>query len=400
MPRSVRPAKTMLMLIFALTLHSDLVASDSVPTQVTEDISGALGTINSPAKLAETPCPQPPAKPGCSNLIESFCTDLYSQKNQGNLDLRLPGRVQQLRFGDTPNGRSYSFAIFEKAKFDNRVKLPQDLQRVLNQTRYFKKMQEYLQSKPIKKMNLLERKKFDRLSMEIGQLWNSAVDEVMLERMESKHPGYSKLIQFPLQFQFEYNKEQSELYASVYTAIWSDHPLWKQVESDFETVKSEYITMLEESESLDPSLKKEWIDRIQTTKLVAPGSDPNNINHDCATTDRNAYNVTSRGYVTVCAGYFTAGNMIATLAHELSHSLGVSRSQILFERNSELGKRLHAIHQSICNNNGKPQCPKEWSSLKSDLQRLINGWLKTSRTAKSGIFELLAISQNFSATAS
>lgn len=378
---SARSTQKMLTLILALTIQSDLIASDSIPNDVPKEVingvSGTLGALNSSANSSvnqnENPCPQDPTAPGCSNLIESFCADLYSQKNQGNLDLQLPDRTQQLRFGNTPNGVSYTFALYQKAKFDSREKLPQDLQKALNQTQYFAKMQEYLKRKSFEEMNINERKSFARLSEELRQLWNSAIDDVMWERMESKYPGYSKLTQFPPQLQLEHDKVQNDLYASIYGAIWNDHPLWKQIESDFKMVKSEYIQMLEESQSLTPDLKKDWIDRIQTTKLMAPGTDPGNIDHDCATTNRNAFNATSQGFITVCAGYLTSGNMISTLAHELSHSLGVSRSKILFERNSELGKRLYAAHQSVCKSQGTPQCPKDWSNLKNDFSRLLDG---------------------------
>src|SRR5258708_5088254 len=45
----------------------------------------------------------------CSASIEDFCNEVYSQKNKGNLDLKLGNKPLLIKKGKTDNGFNYSF---------------------------------------------------------------------------------------------------------------------------------------------------------------------------------------------------------------------------------------------------------------------------------------------------
>jgi hypothetical protein len=311
--------------------------------------------------------------PGCSELVEKFCDKLYSPPQNGNLDLKTgPNEVTPIRLGENNKGFEMDYVHFEEAKLAAEDRLSKDFQEKLKARNYFVKLRQFLQTKPLEQMSLSERAQTDRLGDEVSSIWNESFNETVLERMEKLHPGYSRMKIIPPTLQKENTLENNKLSASNFQALWKENPSWKKVESDFQLAQSTYVDWLEKHTALDTETKKDWIARIQSVTLRIlgsdlDGSDPDISDEECATTNHNAYYDPQRNTVTVCAGDFTSSRMLTILTHELSHSLDVRRSIEIFKENSEYGKLLRGLENSVCQGLQKSPdfCEKEWAPFKS-----------------------------------
>ncbi|MCM2278420.1 MAG: hypothetical protein NDJ89_10130 [Oligoflexia bacterium] len=330
--------------------------------------------------------------PGCSEKIEEFCEKLHSPRHRGNIELPWGGRTEKVLLGRNPQGFSQVFAELERAKLASRNRLPKEFARKLEKRDYFGKMARYLRAKPPRSASLREVQANSRLGGELSSIWNDSVNEVLQEKMVQRHPGYLKLESFSPEISREYDGLERELHAEIYRSIWSGSARWKQVEKDFATVRSEYLRFLEESKELDPALKSDWIARIKSVTLELPGSDPDNLDHGCATTTRNAYYNWLKDRITICAGDFNSGNELFTIAHEFSHALGIHRSLYLQEKNTELATRLRSLASAVCDQATVGACPKEWAGVKERFPELAakliprGGDLAPSETMVSGGF--------------
>jgi hypothetical protein len=350
--------------------------------KVTTFLSGALLVAACVRFHAVTPPPQDPMprsvalenaalrmvqlqRPPCLEMVKTFCKSLYAPGNEGTMEMMLPGGALNIRRGRTEN--DFSQVYFEYAETQIRFKdrLPKDFLWELNQQHYFRKLRTYLSHKPRETMSLEERTSVIGLAHEIDALWNASLDETALKRMEKKYHGFSRLQEdlIPEDLRYENRRVHSILISEVAKAVWAEHPNWKQVVAQFQEVKQAYLDIIAEHPDIPAEVKKDWLERINSATLIVPGSDPEVDMLACARTEDNAYYYTRRNYLTVCAGDFNSEQVRHTLAHELGHSLDVSRSLNLFESQSTLGQHLGDLRREGCSLRNF-SC-SDWTQLKN-----------------------------------
>lgn len=289
-------------------------------------------------------------KPSCLGMVRTFCQNLYRPENQGKMVLPLAPETLEIRKGKTANDFSQAYYEFALSEIHNREQLPKGFRERLVQRNYFRKLREYLSRKPARKMTLEDRIEILRLADEIDSIWSSAIQETVLKRMEKKYPGYSSLPEdlVPLELKHEANRIRAILISEIATAVWTDHPNWKKVEKQFEEVRRTFHDVIQRHLDLPKDVKRDWLKRLASVRLVLPGSDPEVDMYSCTKTEDNAYYYTHKNYLTVCAGDFNAEDIRQTLAHELAHSLDLDRSMTIHENESKLGVAIAALRKDSC----------------------------------------------------
>lgn len=288
--------------------------------------------------------------PKCLAMVKTFCDSLYDPSNQGMLVLPFKGTSLEIRKGQTANDFSQTYFEYAETQIRFRNRLPKDFKNILTQLNYFQKLRAYLSRKPRTRMTLEDRTDVIRLAHEIEALWNAAINEASLKRMEGKYPGYSQIQEnlISVELRNEGSRVRSILLSEIAKAVWAEHPKWKQVESQFQEVKDAYIAVVSSHPSIPQEIKLDWLERIRTSRLIVPGSDPEVDMLACSRTEENAYYYTDKNYLTVCAGDFNSVEVRHTLAHELGHSLDISRTLTIFESRSPLGVSLRELRQRNC----------------------------------------------------
>lgn len=289
-------------------------------------------------------------RPACLGMLRTFCDNLYAPTNQGTLAISLKGTALEVRKGQTANDFSQVYFEYAETQIRFRERLPADFRSILANLGYFGKLRSYLSRKPRRVMTLEDRSEVIRVAHEIESLWKSAIGEATLKRMEKIHPGYSSIREdlIPMELTYEATRVRGNLVSEIAKAVWTEHPKWKEVENQFSEVREAFLHIIQNHAGLSPDIKRDWSERIQASRLIVPGSDPEVDMHACSRTEENAYYYTNRNYLTVCAGDFNSEDVRHTLSHELAHSLDFNRSLTIFEGLSPLGVRLSQLRKNNC----------------------------------------------------
>ncbi len=210
--------------------------------------------------------------------------------------------------------------------------------------------------------------KLIKTELEIDSAWNAAVNETLLARMESKFPDYHKLKedQIPIELQVERKRMRRNLISDISKAIWRKHPNWVKVQNNFEKLKKHYTLVIEKL-AIPETLRQDWLERIGSVALVAPGSMPEISDTECATTKNNAYYYPTLNVLTVCAGDFNSEDILLTIAHELGHALDIDRSFYLAQMKSSMGQSVRDLREQVCHP-ATFSC-EHWSNFKSDFSK-------------------------------
>jgi hypothetical protein len=313
-------------------------------------------------------------KPGCLAMTQQFCSALYAPENQGELDFGEPGARYSIRLGHTKNDFSHVDYEFLSSQIESRSQFPLDLKTSLTRREFFKKMKSHLGRNSLEGMSLEKRLQSLREEDEVGFIWTLSLKETLMRRMEERFPGYSGIREnlMPIELKFESMRQSQLLRSEVATTVWSNHANWKKVRAKFRRVQRAYLKWIRSSDEIPKNLKKSWMSRIRTVKLMVPGSDPEVNNEDCSKGETNAYYFTEKNELTVCAGDFNSEEIEQTLAHELGHALDLDRTRYLFEIQSELGKRLNDLQSMACSKQ-RFRC-EDWAGFKRDLPKLLGEW--------------------------
>jgi hypothetical protein len=371
----MRKLKTNLVLLTAISILPISGWSEELRKTAGQNIVQTLQTINPPKNPTSptTGCGPESQVPGCSAMLENFCSELVSPTHKGSQDLTIQGKPVAIRFGTAKNGQNETFYAFEKAKFDNQKDLPPDLYQKLTRRGYFAGLKKILDNNfngsPTKRQEFEQNRQLSQLS----SIWNQCMEDIALARTEKLHPGYSDMRQIPREWQDEFSKQKAELDRAAFKAIWEKSPGWKKVVSEFAFVKEQYIKDLEDDPKLSKELKDDWIKRIKSVEIAMPGADEDASDEpNCAIDLVNGFYNRITNKITVCAGYFNGTEIQSLFAHEFSHALDNNRTMVLFQRNSELAKRLNQMTALVCKNAPLPKCPSEWTHLKSEMQKLAD----------------------------
>ncbi len=287
--------------------------------------------------------------PYCKATLDAYCNYLYSPGALGNLMIKRQHQSIQILQGDTRNGFSQVFYSYSIAKIRHRRELPQDFYRILMRQNYFGKLERLLSRRPRLEMTIQQRLSDEQLDYELGSIWQAAIDETIIDRMNRKFPGYYKIPEklMPIELDVARRKMHRILISQISQAIWKDDANWQKVVDLFQQLQKSFVHVISILDIPD-SIRNDWIQRIQSVRLVLPGSMPEISDEECSTTTINAYYYYHLNVITVCAGDFNSENIMETLAHEMGHVLAINRSQYLFEKNSRMGHRLSALRQNVC----------------------------------------------------
>lgn len=305
---------------------------------------------------------------GCKSMLDDYCGRLYSPEASGNLliDRRRP--IQILR-GETANQLRQVYVKYAQAKIRNRGKLPPDLQERLTQAGYFEKLASFIHRTPISKMTLNERLETERLEGELSFIWDSAIDQTIVLRMSRKHPGYHQIPErtMPIEYTIEEKRTRRILISEISRALWHEDANWKKVEDDFRLLKLSFIELFDHLDISD-ALRNSWRKKIESIDLVLPGSSPAIADEECSATNVNAYYYKYLNLITVCAGDFNSEDIVLTLAHEMSHALGVDRDLVTFLSSSALNRKMAKLRGDICESHGQLRC-EDWEKFKTNLDQ-------------------------------
>lgn len=316
------------------------------------------------------------AAPQCKAMLDSYCNFLNSPGVMGNLEVKRAASSTnssstKVLQGDTPNQFSQVYYRYAQAKLKNRGFLPKDFTRVLDRHAYFGKLKEFLGRDPRQKMNLSQRLISEQSDYEIGFIWQAAFNETVILRMDRRFHDFHKLPDqlVPVELQLERRRVRRELVSEISRALWRDSEEWSKVEAEFKRLQKSYLRMIARLDIAD-EVRADWTKRIQEIKLVLPGAYAAISNEECSTTTVNAFYYTYLNVVTICAGDFNSEDISQTLSHEMAHSLGVDRSQYLFEIGSDFGHRLSDFRKKICQ--PKTFTCGEWEGFKSGFDKSLS----------------------------
>ncbi len=299
-------------------------------------------------------------------MTSAYCKFLYDPSALGNLEVIRPkGNIKILQ-GETNNDFSQVVYHYAKAKVARKDFLPKELRTGLKDLNYFKKLAELLDRPPLQLMSFDERVRYDRLNSEVDRIWESALDETVLGRMKRKYPGIHQIRnkEMPPEYDIEYQKERRNLLTQVSKALWKEDKNWAKVIETFQHLQEAYNQVIDRLD-IDRETRAQFHERIQSVKLVLPGSIPEIADYECSSTTANAYYYKYLNIITVCAGDFNSEDILQTLAHELGHSLDVSRFTYLFKMKSELAQKQSGLRRQVCQEK-KIECD-QWEDFKKKL---------------------------------
>ena len=314
-----------------------------------------------------------PAGPvGCRNLVDAYCTALYSPRAGGNLRVPQSEAPAEILQGETRNDFSRVFVAYAIAKLHRQGRLPSDFQAALARRNYFVRLKQLLMRKPRSAMSVQDRVESDQLERSLVADWQSALDEATLRRVRKKFPEFHALAErdIPIEWQIERRRTRRALVADVSTALWSGDPNWKRVERGFGALRESFLELIDDLDAPD-ELRAAWRDRVQSIELVLPSSRPALADDECGSTKANAYYYSFLNVLTVCAGDFNSEDILQTVAHEMAHALDLDRSRYLFQTNSTFGRGLATLRHNVCSASADRFTCDDWTKFKAEFPRKL-----------------------------
>ncbi|HMN67251.1 MAG TPA: hypothetical protein PKC28_01810 [Bdellovibrionales bacterium] len=304
-------------------------------------------------------------RPECLGMIQDFCQALFSPVNQGTMHFHMGESKYAVRMGETENDFKERDYEFLSAKLRAWPRLPTEFRQVLSENDFRVKLGRHLARAARGKMSLRQRVQNMRDEEEINSIWNLAIREVVLTKMEAGFPNYARIKEdfMPAEIRYESLRQRRMLLSKIAKALWTDHPNWREVERKFERVKSVYKDVIRDRKELPQDVRADWLQRIDSVDLIIPGADPEEDMENCARNETNAYYMREKNYITVCAGDFNTEEIEQTLAHELGHALDFGRTLHLFQESSPLGEALAELQERSCSKQNF-SCEK-WADTKA-----------------------------------
>lgn len=314
-------------------------------------------------------------KPGCSSMVETFCKDLYNEKNLGNLSLKINDQqTVSLHLGEMKSGiRWTTYHFFESllAAYDV---FPHDLKAQFDRRKIKVKIEQLL--KKIKTTTWSEKSYSEQswLSNELMDLLSQSREQVLIDRMTKLYPLYNVTKVKPVEWELEEKKQYYLLASQYFVSAWKQNPKWLETLEKFKKIQQRYLVLIDQLKISD-ELKKSWKQSIQTVELRLPGQDPKNIDSmtaSCATTTVNAWYVNHRHVIEICPQIFSVQLPDLVLAHEIAHAIGPGRKILEIERSYDLWKKLSALRQKVCLPGFIPSCQSEWKEIKANFSHSLS----------------------------
>jgi hypothetical protein len=220
-------------------------------------------------------------------------------------------------------------------------------------------------------MSLEERMSTEHLDYVLEGIWQSSLDQTVLFRMSNKYHGFHQIPNhlIPIEYEVEEKRIRRNLISEFSKVLWHDDANWKKVTEGFNDLKLSFMALFDKLD-ITPELRTEWIAKIQSIELLLPGSLPEISDEECSTTTINAYYYKYLNVLTVCAGDFNSEDIILTLAHEMSHALGIDRALYVYLQKSMLATSQKVIRNKVCSPKVEWSCD-DWTEFKKQIpQRL------------------------------
>jgi hypothetical protein len=303
----------------------------------------------------------------CVKEVDQFCDLLYDPKNPlgyGNANLGTPENPIRIRYGKDANDNTYAFLEHSKAKIQAIDRFPPDFAGHLKKNHYQKALDQLLKTRwPT---NQKDRIRMREITDRASEIYNDAWEDALAERKEKLHPGYLKMRPLPPEWEVEFERLETQMSLEIHRAIWKEHPGWKTAQVEFEKVKKAFLSELSESTDIPADLKPKWIERIKTVEIKAPGSEEYLLGGSCNSTENNGmYNAAYHVFY-LCGGKITTDVFTRTIAHELSHSIGESRSRQLALTQEGIGKDFLSLTKALCEKQPLG-CSSLWIRIREDL---------------------------------
>jgi hypothetical protein len=298
----------------------------------------------------------------CSELADQFCEDVWSPKNEGNLD----NSVGKIRYG-----KSSKSDLTQVRKIDLEAliqcgpRLPADLRTKVG---------------PIQtKLKAIMKKEHDAedwyevLNQAENQFWDQ-VKAVAHARTYAKHPEIKNINETDqtIEQKSYYKTEFLDLKNQVITAKYEKHPNWLRVVRLFKDVIRDLNSEIPKW-NLAPEVKTKLLEKINSVQLKLPFSDPRVLNAEdpelanCFSTVNNAFYESEHHNFTMCAGQFNSAQNDAeiywTIAHEVGHSIDPENQASDEFMRSTVGK----VVDKFCNAKGPVYSCTEWEGLKKTV---------------------------------
>ncbi|MCB0362112.1 MAG: hypothetical protein KDD35_05305, partial [Bdellovibrionales bacterium] len=293
----------------------------------------------------------------CEALSNSFCSEMYNQKNRGNFEF----------LGDRYNSGKSKFSGFP---------MVQKLY-VLDLVRALKKLPprfaELVTPSVNKLHQLLEAeednnkwgRRFNKASNEFEMAYQAYLDELVF----SEHPELEskRLDDLTPQDTLIVTKYIWRGNRELVDALYDSDEKWILTKALFLRVKSDLlneISLLPLPSGLLEVMKR----KINTIEISKPYLDPNLLGAgaDCATTKVNAMYLKNKHKFTVCRGYLNSfeseSNLYLVMAHELAHSIDPQGLLQEYFRNTSVAQLMREVRRT----KGQLSC-HDWRQKKEDV---------------------------------
>ncbi len=314
---------------------------------------------------------------GCADLIDQHCSDLFKTSTDpkdprpGNREFTIAGEKASLKFGDSEKGISLGLISFIDRKLEARNNPPPDFHAALEKEGYYTDLQKLKNEANLVPRSIQNLNAFSKMVSKIGEKHNDALENASIQRVESKFPGYSTKENPTVEEEFFFSDAKESIVKDSSENLWKGTEKWANVEKQFNEMQLNFVEYLKERKTLSPALKKAWIEKIRSVKLVYPD---NLDGSSCASTDANAFYRPDHNTFTVCAGFFNAtDDFRVVIAHELGHAIDPLTQQLDQERKTSGSKAMIALREEVCNNAPLATCPK--SFLKFNHVNTLNPML-------------------------
>ena len=315
-------------------------------------------------KTASTNSPLSCAKfedqPGCKAMFDQFCTQF--NKNKKAMSFGPKDSPYEFNQKAKPNGFTPEYFEYQTAKLAaiKNNKLPDDFIKNLDPS-YSSTLEKYLGQKKQIDMNADEAAQSSLLVDQLSSMFNNALSKTTRQRVEVKFPKYYNSYN-PKEEEFiEVQKISDTLTASINQGIWKDYPRTVKAKSDFVETQKAFIDYVKNSNEFSDADKSRITKSLAEIKLLMPGDQSSSSAKSCNFYEENAYYEQMDHTIRICGGYLATRNTFySTLAHEMGHSLGISRTQSEALKSSELGKSTKSLVDSVCNSNPKGGCPSNF----------------------------------------
>ena len=312
---------------------------------------------------------------GCSAWLESQCDALYSSQNNGEMDVSIDGKTLHLGLGnDAKTSLETAYLKSLQAVTDSLDKMPQDYVKNLRKFHALGDLKKYLHYKEPTDLDFKKYEKELSVAHKTGDAMGLAFKATADERFNALFPNYNRKKHMPVEMQINQSEVSNKLTYEISLAKWQGSEAWKETEKEFKTVRDTYLDLVthDPDKSIPESMRKQWLDDLNTVKLIIPRSKGWTLENCKSDMEMNAAYDPNENEFTVCAGLFNSQGLNFVISHELGHLLGIGRATVMKERTTKAFQQLMGLRKDMCEKRLISACSPEWTAFKTALNQNLN----------------------------